>query len=166
MKNQYKVTKERMMEWAKEFHLPNAVSVVTFSLWCLVGLIGVALLVMHSLFGAEAQQWFVALLFLGLAVFKVFFSRFTVMANRYKVFAKTYGVSEWLRTVELTDEEIIITEHTTVVHARYANIKKIKEKGDNVCIIMNDAMGIRLYKSAFTEGDWPSCQKLLAEKMK
>ena len=161
MKNEFKVTKKLMMSWAKEFHLIGAANIVLFILWCIVGAIGLAMIILLSIFGGEWINWYISILFLLLAVFKLFFSRFIVMSNRYKLIAKTYGVTEWIRTIEFTDDEIISTDHNSVVKYQYTGIKKIKETKDSVLIIFNTNLGVRIYKDAFIEGSWEECKNKL-----
>ena len=160
MKNQYKIDKKEMLSWAKELHLYGASNIILFSLWTLVGVIGLALLVLLAVNGGEWTRWYLAVLFVILSVYKLFFSRFVVLSRRFKMFSQTYGVYEWLRTTEFADDEIILTDHNSVSKFRYENIKKIKEKGNQVFIYMNNNLALRLYKDAFIEGaSWEECKK-------
>ena len=155
MKNEYKVTKKLMMSWA---HLTGSADIILFVLWSIVGVGSLGRIILLSVFGGDWVNWYISILFLLLAVFKLFFSRFIVMSNRYKLLAKTYGTSEWLRTIEFTDDEIISTDHNSVVKFQYTGIKKIKETKNSVLIIFNTNLGIRLYKDAFVEGSWEECK--------
>ena len=73
--------------------------------------------------------------------------------------SKTYGVSEWIRTTEFIDEEIILTDHTAITRLKYENIKKIKENDHVAMIFMNTPLSFRIYKNAFVEGSWEECKK-------
>ncbi len=159
MKNEYKITKELMMSWAKEYHLFGAANIILFVLWCIVGLIGLGMLILLISIGGEWVHWYLSILFLALSVFKLVFSRFFAVSNRYKLLSKTYGVSEWTRTTEFADDEIIITDHTSVTRFKYDNIKKIKDKNNVVMIFFNNNLAIRLYKDAFVEGSWEECKE-------
>ncbi len=159
MKNEYKITKKEMMSWAKEYHLQGASNIILFVLWCVVGLIGLGMIILLSLVGGDWVNWYLSILFLSLSVFKLFFSRFVVWSKRYKLYSTTYGVSEWIRTTEFLDDEIILTDHTSVSKLKYSNIEKIKEKNNIVMIFMNDNLALRLYKDAFVEGSWEECKK-------
>ena len=160
MKNEYKITKELVMSWAKEYHLHGTAMIVLFILYCIAGLCGLNLLVLLAIFGGDWLQWFLAIWILILSVYKLFFSRFVSWSNRYKTMAKTYGVTEWLRTTEFTDDEIILTEHNCYsIRFRYENIKRIKEKGNMAFIFLNDNMVLRLYKDAVVEGNWETCKE-------
>mgnify|MGYP003315268821 CR=1 FL=1 len=101
-----------------------------------------------------------------LVVFKLFLSRFVIWAKRYKLFSTLYGVSEWIRTTEFLDDEIILTDHTSVSKLKYSNIEKIKEKNNVVMIFMNNNMALRLYKDAFVEGSWEECKKKINDMLK
>ena len=158
MKNEYKITKKEMMSWAKEYHLHGTANIILFALWCVVGVIGLGLIILYSFIGGDWIDWYLSVLFLFLSIFKLFFSRFAVWAKRYKLYSTTYGVTEWMRTTEFLEDEIVLTDHTSVSKLKYSNIKKIKEKNNIVMIFMNDNMALRLYKDAFVEGSWEECK--------
>ena len=158
MKNEYKITKKEMMSWAKEYHLHGAANIILFALWCIVGVIGLGLITLYFFIGGDWIDWYLSVLFLFLSIFKLFFSRFVVCAKRYKLYSTTYGVTEWMRTIEFLEDEIVLTDHTSVSKLKYSNIKKIKEKNNTVMIFMNDNMALRLYKDAFVGGSWEECK--------
>ena len=106
-----------------------------------------------------------ALMFL-IAIFKLFIQRFIIWSKRYKLYSTTYGVTEWIRTTEFLDDEIVLTDHTSVSKFKYSNIQKIKEKNNVVMIFMNNNMALRLYKDSFVEGSWDECKQMILEKKK
>ena len=165
MKNEYKVNKKLMMSWAREYHLVGSANIVLFVLWSLAGVIALSLMALYIVFGGDWLDWYIASLLLFLSVFKLFFSRFFAMSNRYKLFSRTYGADEWNRTIEFLDDEISITDHNATNKLRYDSIKKIKEKDNSVMIFFHNSLGLRLYKDAFVEGSWEECRELLLSKM-
>ena len=165
MKNEYIVTKKLMLSWAREYHLRGAANVILFALWCLVGVLGVALLGMLLVKGGPWTQWYLSILFVVLTVYKLVFSRFVVLANRYKVLSRTYGVAEWIRSVEFGEDAMHLTDHNSQTTLQYANLQAIREKGNVVLLLMNHNMGVRLYKDAFVQGSWEECRAFLAGKI-
>ena len=166
MKNEYKITKELLRSWAKEYHIHGAANIFLFILWCVVGIIGISGLIFSI---ALHTDWIVVYLYalmLVIAVFKLFIQRFIIWSKRYKLYSITYGVTEWMRTTEFSDDEIVLTDHTSVTKFKYSNIQRIKEKGNVVMIFMNNNMALRLYKDAFVEGSWEECKRILFEKSK
>ncbi len=163
MKNEYKVTKELMMSWAKEYHLHGAASIIFFILHCFIGVCGLCLLLLNIFIG-DWRYYFLAAVALFISIFRLLFSRFFVLKNRYKIYSKTYGVTEWMRTTEFTDEAIVITDHTAVNQVHYENIEKIKEMGNCVILFLNHNMGVRIYKDAFVEGTWEECREKINAK--
>lgn len=159
LKNEYKITKKLIWSWAKEYHLHGAANIALFIMWCIVGLCGLIGLIIFISAGGDWINIYLSALFLFLAVFKLFISRFFVWSKRYKLFSETYGVTEWMRTTEFTDDEIILTDHTSVTKFRYDYISKIKEKNNDVLIFFNNNLALRLYKDAFTEGSWQECKE-------
>lgn len=147
------------MSWGKEYYLQGTANIILFILWCVVGVIGIGLIVLYSFIGGDWMDWYLSILFLLLSIFKLFFSRFVVWAKRYKLYSNTYGVTEWIRTTVFLDDEIVLTDHTSVSKLKYSNIKKIKEKNNTVMIFMNNNIALRLYKNAFVEGSWEECKE-------
>lgn len=166
MKNEYKITKDLIRSWAKEYNLHGAANIFLFVLWCAVGIIGLLGLVFSISMSLDWMIIYLYALILVIAVFKLFIQRFIVWPKRYKLYSTTYGVTEWMRTTEFLDNEIVLTDHTSVSKIKYSNIQRIKEKGNAVLIYMNHNMALRLYKDAFVEGSWEECKKMLQEKMK
>ncbi len=166
MKNEYMITKDLIKSWAKEYHVHGAAGITLFVFWCAVGVFG---LLGALLSIAVLLDWILAcfcFLILLIAVFKLFIQRFIIWAKRYKMYSVTYGVTEWVRTTEFLDDEIVSTDHTTVTRLQYSNIQKIKEKNNVVMIFMNHNMALRLYKDAFVEGSWEECKRMILEKTK
>ena len=153
------------MSWAKEYYLVGSAGIVTFILYCLVGLCGIFLVVLSSLNG-DWMKIYLSALFVIIAIYKLFFSRYVVYSKRYKLLSTTYGVDEWIRTTEFTDDEIILTDHNNTSRIRYESIKKIIEKNNVVMIFMNNNMALRIYKDAFFEGSWEECKDKINSKIK
>ena len=159
MKNEYKVTKELMMSWAKEIHLIGTANVALFVFWCLWGAIGLTYLIFLFIYGVSWLTWYCSVIIVFLSVFRLFIARFIVISKRYKMLSQIYGVSEWIRTIEFSDDEIICLDHNSITKLGYSNIKKIKEKNNDILIFFNNNLGLRLYKDAFVEGTWEDCKK-------
>lgn len=164
MKNEYKITKDLMKSWAKEYHLYGKANKILFVGWCVLGVIGIAGLILSIALQSNWVNIYFYAIFTFIAFFKLFISRFVVWSKRYKIYSTTYGVSEWIRTTEFLDDEIVLTDHTSVSKIKYKNIQKIKEKTNVVMIFMNDNMALRLYKDAFVEGSWAECKEFLLSK--
>ena len=166
MKNEYKVNKALIMSWAREYVLVGVKSYISVVLLSAVLLCGVLMTVLLFFIDAPWYYWAIAILYLLIAAYKLFIARFVLLAKRYKTYAATYGLSEWTRTIELCDNEIVMTDATSRTVIRYENIRRVVEKGSTVILILNDNMGLRLYKDAFAEGDWESCRRYLEARTK
>ena len=164
MKNKYKITKDLIKSWAKEYHIHGAVNIFLFILWCVVGVIGLLGLTFSIAMSLDWKIIYLYALMLIIAIFKLFIQRFIVWSKRYKLYSTTYGVTEWIRTTEFLDDEIVLTDHTSVSKFKYSNIQKIKEKNNVVMIFMNNNMALRLYKDSFVEGSWKECKNMILGK--
>ena len=166
IKNEYRIDRALIRSWAHEYHLHGKANIISFILLLIIGLVSIPGLVL-SIF--LQQSWVNVYLFscaLVLSVYKLFFSRFVVWARRYRMMSGLYGVREWIRTTEFGEEDIVLTDHTSVTHLRYDRIEAIKERGNIVMIHFRDHLALRLYKDAFTVGSWQQCKQLLSEKRK
>ena len=166
MKNIHKITKELMISWAKEYYLFRTRDIILAILWSIVGLCGLIPMIALVFVGGKPADWILSIVLILLAAYKLLIGRFVYMSKRYKMFARTYGVDEWLRTIEFTEDEIVLTDHTTVNKLKYRNIKAIKEKGNVALIVFNDNIAVRLYKDAFVDTSWEECKELLNSKRK
>lgn len=164
MKNEYKITKDLMRSWAKEYHIHGAANIFLFILWCVVGVIGVSGMIFSIVLHADWMVVYLYALMFVIAVFKLFIQRFIVWSKKYKIYSTAYGVTEWMRTTEFLDDEIVLTDHTSVSKFKYSNIRKIKEKSTIVMIFMNNNMALRLYKDSFVEGSWEECKEIILKK--
>lgn len=164
MKNEYKINKAVINSWAKEYLLLGAANIVLFIFWCVIGVVGVLGVAFSIAVKAGAIMVYLYSLFVVIAIYKLFFARFVIWSRRYKFYVKTYGVTEWTRTVEFLDNEMVLSEHTTVNKALYSNVIKIMEKGDRITIVMNNKTVIRIYKNTFVEGSWQECYEMLLQK--
>ena len=74
---------------------------------------------------------------------------------------KIHGSKSWMKTITISDTDIVISEGVTTVNCKTADVMRIIEKGDKIQLIMNNKMVVRMYKSAFVEGSWEACKELL-----
>ena len=159
MKNEFQITKKLIMSWAKGYYLRGAIQIILLVLWSVVGLIGGALLALRIIIGGDFLDYYLPALFLLVSIFQLLFSKRIFYANQYKTLSNLYGVSEWKRTIEFTDDEIVFLDHTSVTKLPYHNIQKIKEKNNMVTICFKNNLAVRLYKDTFTEGTWEECKE-------
>jgi hypothetical protein len=157
MKNEYKITRDLMMSWSKNIF--GTTTIVFLIFYSIIILMSVGLLVLLALIRSNNWKlWAMSLFILVFSSYRVFFLRYYFFAKKYKILSKTYGVTEWIRTTEFNDDEIVLTDHNSVCKFKYENIKRINEKGNSVIIYFNDNLSARLYKDAFVDGTWEECK--------
>ena len=161
MKNEYAINKQEMMSWAKEVYFVGVASIVQLVLWIAVGLSGVGVLAFAAAVGASWIFWYVGVMLIFLAVFRLVISRYIFFAKRYNLLSSIYGRTEWTRSVEFLADEIVLTDHTAVSRVSYDGISAIRERGRVVMIFFRNNAAIRIYKDAFTEGSWDECRAML-----
>ena len=137
MKNEFKITKDEMLSWVKRYYFEGAGNKILFTLHLLLGFIGVTLMILVFQSGADSFSGAVGIAAVVISVYKLFFERKVLMLRRYRMLAKTYGVDEWQRSIEFTDDDILLNDHNSVSRFRYESIRKIKDEGKIVIIVLN-----------------------------
>lgn len=165
MKNEYRVTKELMQSFATEYPLYNVQQTTMFAVGCAMAVLGLNYLAIKLFSGFTRSDVFVCIGSLCVAIYYLFFARRVYWRRRYRSEADEYEVEEWMRSYEFLETEIVCKEHTSTTHVSYESIRKIKEKGNVVILMLAGGFDLRLYKNAFTEGSWEECKALLDERV-
>lgn len=165
MKNEYKITKAMMKSWAKEFRLWDTKTIIISAIWGLLGVWIVYHIVSFLYWGVNWRFVCYFILLLIIVVYRLFFFRTITYLRNYKTLTKAFEVSEWIRTIEFLEDEILLTDHTSTMKFKYSQITKIKEKSNAVLLCLNIKKGLILYKESFVDGSWEECKELLALKM-
>ena len=166
MKNEFTVTKQEMLSWVKPYCFVGVVNKLLFALYLLLGLVGASLLIIVIPSGGDYLYGVIGFAAVIISVYKLFFERSVFMLRRYNLLAKTYGVRAWQRIIEFTDEDIVLSDHTSVSKFKYDNISKILDKDNTVIIILNNRIALRFYKNTFTAGTWENCKAKIQSKIK
>lgn len=165
MKNEYTVNKELMRSWARQWHFASGADMGLFVLWVITAVCGIAGTVKFCITSGKITDLLISLWLVGIAVYKLFFSKYFVWNKRFDQLSKSYGLSQWQRVTEFLDDEVKLSEHGSSVSFKYSQIKKLKEKGNLVMLLLDNGMAVRIYKDAFVDCSWEECKKMLEEKM-
>lgn len=165
MKNEYQITKEHMMSRAKDFHLYRGKDAFAVILWSLLALIEIACVSLLLLCDGDVTIIFFGIVIILLCIYKLFFERFVIVSRRYKMLSKMYGVVKWNHSIEFSDEDIVVIDHTRIERYRYETITKYVDRNDYVVIIINNSIGLSVYKNAFVTGSWEECKALIDSKI-
>jgi hypothetical protein len=127
---------------------------------------GVAGTVKFCISSGKITDLAISLWLVGIAVYKLFFSKYFVWNKRFDQLSKSYGMSKWQRSTEFLDNEVKLSENSSSVSFKYSRIKKLKEKGNLVMLFLDNGLAVRIYKDAFVDGSWEECKTLLEKKIK
>ena len=153
-----------MLSRAKEIWI-NKVTVMHLLSVCFVFFCGVRLMMMNVSYRLGIFKWCAAIFFILWSIYQLFFARYVSCLKSYKSAVRSFGVPEWTFSVEFTDEDIIVTEHTAITRRlKYENIIGIKETEDAAIIRFREGLGIKIYKNAFVDGSWRECREKIKEK--
>lgn len=81
--------------------------------------------------------------------------------KQYADSKKANGGPEWMRTVTINEEEIVIREPSVEVKYLVADVSRVTEKGDKIRLIFKNGKAVRMYLSAFTKGNWETGKRIL-----
>ena len=155
MKVEYPVTWNLWKHWLLE-SLTKGSRLVFLILWTMFALI----FCIWGLSDLEnGSQFF--LLFAVFCLYRAGFRHLIAAKKQYASLSTLFGGSDWLRSITISDETISIKDGTASIDIPTANLIQIKEKGDEVCLMMRNKMTVRLYKSSFVDGSWEACKELL-----
>ena len=160
MKNEYTVTKNMFISWAKIFYI-SKIRIFYFSLALFLLLDGLFMVYITIHTGNDIFCWIISAAFILFALYSLFFSRTRLFIKEYKRLASSVGASEWIVTVEFNDDGITESLPNSTVKYSYGDLKRYIEKEDIVLIFLNDRTPTKIYKSAFVEGSWEECKAML-----
>lgn len=149
-KNEYPVTWKLYKEWITDSKFRGRRLVFTI-IWCLFTIASIV----ASFFDSFWPFYLILILF---GIYRAFFHDYVIGKSTYKRLAEVRGCEDWVRTITISDEEIEIIDGNSNTKYQTANIVNITEKGDMVRLDISATAAIRLYKSAFIEGDWENCR--------
>lgn len=156
-KNEYVVTWKLFRTWLIE-SMTKGTRLRFLILWSILAVCSMLV------FLADKSTLFLLMAFFS--VYRAVIRNFVIGKKQYALMAKTYGGENWLRTVVISDADILVSEGNISIKYLNTDIVQIKEKDDKIWIVLHDKMVVRLYKSAFTEGNWEECKKFLREPLK
>ena len=171
MKNEYTVTKKLMKSWAKGAWFNSADNMLRLLFMC--GALAFILYVPHlsiHLFRFMGYNKITDLLYYifhteALVLFPLIpFAPRIWRVNEYNIIRKNYSVESWQRSIELTEDEIIVTDHKSLFKYQYRTITRVKERGNVVHIFLKSGTEIIIQKDAFVSGSWYDCKKLISQK--
>lgn len=175
MKNEYTITKKLMKSWAKGWWFNSADNMFTLLFACFFVAVFFFLpylfinychfLGINKGLDLVYSAYFVmchtaSLLFL---FFIPFVPRIRCIV-KYRILCKNYNVKKWQRVIELTEDEIIVTDHKSISKYQYRTIKRVKERGNVVHIFLKSGTEIIIHKDAFVIGSWEKCKSLISRK--
>ena len=152
MKNQYKVTKKLYMSWALQ-NMSIGISLGMVIMW----LVLTAILVVCAVFLKHWLYWAAA----AYSLYRALVRPLLATSLQYERMAKIYGEKDWLRTIELTEDGILLYENTSSAAYTYSDIRKLTEKGNVVRLSLGRKGSVRLYKDAFVDCSWEECKEFI-----
>lgn len=155
IKNEYRVTWKLYKSWLWENKRKPPKSGFTV-MWVIFGM---------AVTGMAAVFRFAPYLIIAFLCFYRAFIRDILAAGRqYAAMEKSYGQKDWIRTIAIDEEQILLQEGNISVNYKYSDISGIKEKGNKVWLMLRDGKVIRMYKDCFVDSDWETCRNLLVQR--
>ena len=167
MKNEYKVTLELFFSWALEGKFKGR-RLKFFIMWCSFGVfylaiaLGLRALIKHL--GYDYTIIFV--LFIALSAFSFYcaFLRDIIRAQgEYERSKKRYKPL-WIRSVEFTEENIVLTDGEVTLTYGYLDVDSVTDTKKAAVLSLCDGTLIRLYKDKFVSSDAATCTAYIEKK--
>ncbi|MGN0426565.1 MAG: DUF6709 family protein [Agathobacter sp.] len=103
---------------------------------------------------------FIPFLFAMYCVYRIFIRDYIKLQKRYKQNMQQCG-GNWIVEVWVSDTSICIKELGKETCYNIEDVVAVKEKKNRISLVMNGRTMVRMYKSAFVEGSWEECKKML-----
>lgn len=153
IKNEYVVTWKLYKEWLIENKKKGA-KLIFFLFWSILAIVA---LVLNFVTGFSPLYLFV----IAYCIYRAVFRDYIAAKQQYSQLAKTNGGENWTRTIIISDTETTLKEGPAEYRFDNSDLVRVIEKGDKIWLILKNDKVIRLYKSAFVEGNWESCRDTL-----
>lgn len=165
MKNQYTVSKKRMLEWAAEFHT-RPYWLTMFCIWSVMSLGCIGVTVWLAATGKETSAVVLFAVLTLICLYKLLLERFLMASMRYREKSKAFGMGEWTLTVTFSENALTVEEGNETLTYAYADGIHIRENSRMVWLYFQKAGAVRLYKDSFVDGDWEACRALITSDKK
>lgn len=168
--NEYQVTKQLYLKWFKEGQKKGVQLKITIMWLCIMAIIlagSILFAVMYVREGRSSSDmlpWFaLEAAMLIYCVYHLFFRRRIAASGMYDKMACQLG-HDWTKTIEFTDKTIHTVEGSFEVNYPYSEIQSVKNYGNEILIITDKNIIIRVYKDKFTQGDFPRFKRFIESK--
>lgn len=160
MRNEFKVTRKRYMQWVLEsmFRGARCVFMVFWSVFggCLLGIGFTGVMGFESLY-----------IILGMfCIYQAFFRSMLMGFKQYLALARNYGQENWTRVIDFEEDGLVVTEGNVTVQLKYEDILSVKENEERILLQFKNKTFVRLYKDSFVGTDWPEVREKMRIKDK
>ena len=167
MKNEYLVTLNLFLSWAFEGKFKGR-WLKFFIMWCAFGLfylgIALGLRALISYLGYDYTIIFTLFSILSAFSFYCAFLRDAIRAlGEYERSKKRYKPL-WIRSVEFTEENILLTDSEITLTYGYLDVNTVIDTKKAIVLSLIDGTLIRLYKDKFISSDPASCTAYIEAK--
>lgn len=147
--NQYVITKNKYLEWAKRPVTKDAFSYIWIALS--VFLIVFAI---FAIVNGDVLSFSIYLLLELFCIYRLFFRKKLLFLKQFQKIAVIQGKKEWDRIIRFSDKITMIDGNTTTEY-EWSQVKEFIIDRDYLLLVMEKRLGVRIDKSGFTKG---SCE--------
>jgi hypothetical protein len=156
--NQYTISKERYMEWAKNPLKKNYFVIF----WLVLMLFAIFLLINAVLINDVLFSAFY-LLVIAFCIYRAFFRTKMLISKQFKSLTIIQRATEWQRIIEIADH-ITVTDGNTTTQYQWSQIKELLDHKNYLVLVFQKGLGIRLDKQGFTKGSCDEFLKYIKDK--
>lgn len=143
--NQYTMSKNRFIEWAKRPIRKNIFVYIWFVFAAIAFLMSIFFLVNN-----DTNFVFYMLLVL-FCLYRSFFRAKLLLAKQFKLIAINQGKEEWEREIHI-GSSIILNDGNTKAEYQWNQVKELIDDKDYLILVFEKGIGIRLAKNGFKKG--------------
>lgn len=156
MKNQFVVTEKLFQSWGKEsrkkgFYLAFKI------VWCTLAAMIFLVCILYG--------WtFFSVFMLLFCLYRAFLHYYVITRAQYRRLSRTYGTSDWTRTIDFSEDGILVNDGKILVQYTYQDIVGFRENGNKIWLDASNKTVIRLYKDCFVDTDYESWKNWMKER--
>lgn len=151
--NEYEVTEKRYIQWVYESKVEGK------KLFFLIFWIVLTFVCLGAF--AVYRQEYLLLVFAVYCLYRAVFRDLIGAKAFYKKASASHEDDKWIRTINITEDEIIVHDGKVEIKYKNSDIVKAVWNDERIRLFMLDNSSIRLYKDAFIEGELEDYLKIL-----
>ncbi len=169
--NEYTVTKQLYMKWFREGQKKGVQLRITIMWACIIIVLLISAIVFFNISTADpttpsdVRPWLlVEAAFVLYSIYHLFFRRKIAASNMYDKMAVQFG-ENWTKTLDFRDDALYDIQGNLEIKYPYSEIESVHNVGDEILMVTDKKVTIRVYKDKFVQGDYARFKRFIESKV-